>query len=115
VALQAPPADAEAATQAQAEKADGEKTDLTIFVLISLFAGPKQKPRERGLDGSALRVRGWGAGLPSKSLTRPAVLSSSVGCPNSDSTKFRIRTGCQQSDIGPLTSGLIRSAGVAAM
>jgi hypothetical protein len=29
VALQAPPADAEAATQAQAEKADGEKTDLT--------------------------------------------------------------------------------------
>jgi hypothetical protein len=40
VALQAPPADAEAATQAQAEKADGEKTDLIISVLIPLGACP---------------------------------------------------------------------------
>ena len=38
MALQAPPADAEAATQAQAEKADGEKTDLIISVLIPLGA-----------------------------------------------------------------------------
>jgi hypothetical protein len=34
VALQAPPADAEAATQVQAEKADGEKTDLIICIPI---------------------------------------------------------------------------------
>jgi hypothetical protein len=40
VALQAPPADAEAATQAQAEKADGEKTDLIISVLIPFGACP---------------------------------------------------------------------------
>jgi hypothetical protein len=40
VALQAPPADAEAATQAQAEKAGGEKTDLIISVLIPRGACP---------------------------------------------------------------------------
>jgi hypothetical protein len=40
VALQAPSADAETATQAQAEKADGEKTDLIISVLIPLGACP---------------------------------------------------------------------------
>jgi ATP-dependent DNA ligase len=38
VALQASSADAEAATQAQAEKADGEKTDRIISVLIGIVS-----------------------------------------------------------------------------
>jgi hypothetical protein len=46
VALQAPSADAEAATQAQAEKADAKKKDLIISVLIPHGACPNSDSTE---------------------------------------------------------------------